>query len=199
MARCIRYNVIFVRVFLRVFRIPPPIKLTLYNVITETLLKVAFNIIQATLANKIFRKAWVISVWLHFQYCSVLFCQWHCGFRLVFGFLQPIKLTAAIQHSLHGVHHVTNLHLVRGKSVKVNPTVIWLWQRKPLNINIQTIDTSCHYVHCKGHVNKWKFGAFLIKKSWNFYPRIIRLQLGKGGNIWKYKGTACRPPFWFGY
>ena len=151
MARCTRYNVIFVRVFLRVFRIPPPIKLTLYNVITETLLKVAYNIIQETLANKIFRKAWVISVWLHFQYCSV------------------------------------------------NPTVIWLWQRKPLNINIQTINTSCHYVHCKGHVNKWKFGAFLIKKSWNFYPRIIRLQLGKGGNIWKYKGTACIPPFWFGY
>ena len=127
-----------------------------------------------------YRKAWVISVWLHFQYCSVLLCQWHCGFRLVFGFLQPIKLTAAIQHGLHGVHHATNLHLVRGKSVKVNPTVIWLWQRKPLNINIQTINTPCYYVHCKGHVNKWKFGAFLIKKSWNFHPRIIRLQLGKG-------------------
>ena len=139
-----------------------------------------------------FRKAWVISVWLHFQYCSVLFCQWHCGFRLVFGFLQPIKLTAAIQHSLHGVHHVTNLHLVRGKSVKVNPTVIWLWQRKPLNINIQTINTSCHYVHGKGHVNKWKFGAFLIKKIVKFLSENNSITIKERGKYLKVQRNCMQ-------
>jgi hypothetical protein len=108
------------------------------------LLKVAFNIIQETLANKIFRKAWVISVWLHFQYCSV------------------------------------------------NPTVIWLWQRKPLNINIQTINTSCHYVHCKGHVNKWKFGAFLIKKIVKFLSENNLITIRERGKYLKVQRNCMQ-------